>query len=334
MTARILADRARIRPDDDGGSNDMAEHFEYAASDDSDGAAAAAESYDVYLEGRDRRSPTQHHRHRNQQRQYRGTSKGSTNGGGGGNRRRQQQHLSDPTPDGHPLKPWVKSLRQQSSGKSAALAGAGAMTSSHQQRRIEGEPLGAMRKRWSYVPSRVRDDVRKDRDKWLQQQRATTALSEDEEEDARGGMRAHGRGRRDAVEFQEFGATGSAGVATRGRQGALLNADEDEDAGEDENEDEDEERHLVEEHRRALDETIVSQQCQPQTPEEMAHQLADDRLNRYFDEGDGSLDRDLLKASSYYKPRNASQPPAQQEPPGANGGRAEDGAVSPPDSQQ
>lgn len=84
-------------------------------------------------------------------------------------RRTRQERLSNPTPDGHPLKPWVKSLRQSSSSNSGRLvspSGGGGAQDISPPKRVEGEPMGAMRKRWSSVPSRVKDDVRKDRERW------------------------------------------------------------------------------------------------------------------------------------------------------------------------
>ena len=134
-----------------------------------------------------------------------------------------------------------------------------------------------MRARWSSVPSRVREDVRKDRQKWLEQQ-------------ARGqhtGTTTH-----EIVENRDD----SEPVDTTTGKRDTLNFQDDKEAG-----------------WLGFDDAIVNQQCQPQTRKEMVDQLADDRLSRYFEDAEtreatGSpLDRHLgAHASSYYKPRGTN----------------------------
>eukprot|EP01043_Picozoa_sp_COSAG02_P024839 COSAG02_NODE_1374_length_13005_cov_5.606152_2_plen_224_part_00 len=156
-----------------------------------------------------------------------------------------------------------------------------------------------MRARWSTVPSRVREDVRKDRQKWLEQQ----ARGEHAE------TMPH-----EIVESRDD----SEPVDTAGGKRDPLNL-QDKEAG-----------------WLGFDDAIVTQQCQPQTHKEMVDRLADDRLSRYFEDAEtteatGSpLDRHLgAHASNCYKPR------AQPEPRGANAATAATRELqNSPDSQE
>ena len=135
-----------------------------------------------------------------------------------------------------------------------------------------------MRARWSAVPSRVREDVRKDRQKWLEQQ-------------ARG-EHVHSMLQVLAVEDPN-GADSAGSVDTSGPAWDAANFQSKEEEG------------LL-----GFDDAIVHQQCRPQTRQQMADQLAGDRLRRYFEDAQTSqvantlLDRHLnVQARSYYKPQ-------------------------------
>ena len=188
-----------------------------------------------------------------------------------------------PAIDSHPLKPWVHSLRKSS-------VSAGGRQDSHGNEkvgaRVRGEPLGAMRARWSSVPSRVREDVRKDRQKWLDRQARG--------EDARTMLHVM------TVE-DPGGADSSGSTDASGPMRDAANAQCEEGAG------------LL-----GFDDALVHQQCRPLTRQQMADQLARDRLSRYFEDAQTSqvgstlLDRHLnVQARSYYKPQ--TQPVLQSE---------------------
>lgn len=198
--------------------------------------------------------------------------------------RNYRRRSSDPTVDGHPLKPWVNSLRKSSGSagerhESPRNATAGV--------KIRGEPLGAMRARWSSVPSRVREDVRKDRQKWLDQQARGKHMDTMPHEIV--------KGRDDSALVLPPGESDSEAVDTTGAGGKwdtlTFQADKEEWLG--------------------FDDAIVNQQCHPQTRRGIVKQLADDRLSRYFADTEPTrspLDRHLgAQASSYYKPRTQAE---------------------------
>jgi hypothetical protein len=185
---------------------------------------------------------------------------------------------SHPTIDGHPLKPWMSSLRKNSGS-------AGEMHEPPRNgARIRGEPLRAMRARWSSVPSRVREDVRKDRKKWLDQQ-------------ARGehvGTMPHvivAGGDDSARHILPADKNEAEPTDTTGANRDTPNFQDEKEAG-----------------WLGFDDAIVNHQCQRQTRRDMVDQLSDDRLSRYFDDAETTqatspLDRHLgAQASSYYKP--------------------------------